>query len=397
MAYGKDKEGRDLVQASAFRSRTFNQAARALSRNKFPSTGGGKGGPPYWVDQFLPPIGYDATIRLLPGNFKQSELIEISKDEVQVVEVDAPFVKFVEHFDGTNQRGCICSAGPLAHFKDKRDPCLGCDIYWATAARNSAGRFESSRMSKQNKYAFALFDYRPFHEIEQIDRSTGLARKNTAGIPYKEWKACMGRGCDYCKGQVPIAKVGHSTHWAINYTQLQIFRAAERDIGRSCTVCGNVQCINSLAWICSNCQECIIDMDTTELKPQELIEKTDDEQTCPFCQYKGNLDEIYECRPCAERGLQGLRATLFDVDLTLTMVQVNDKKQLTIKTYSAPHPIAPEFVEAAKPLDLVRRYRPDTIHKQSEQFGVAMTQPAGAPAGGAPTQVPYQNPNKLPS
>ena len=385
MAYGKDAAGQAAVQGSAFRSRTFNQATRALSRNRFPrGDSGGKGGLPYWVDQFQPPISIDCVIRLMDGKFKQEELVEVGND-VQVQEVQSPMVKFVDHFDGAHQRSCICSAGALANYKDKRKECYGCDIYWDTAARNNAGRFESSRMSRQNKYAFAIFDYRPYHHVDQIDRETGKVKTNTKGEPYKNWEPCQGRVCPYCKAGVEM-KVGHSTHWPINYTQLQLLRGVERDVGRSCAVCGGIDVVDSLGWMCGSCGECVIEMATTELQPKELIEQTENEIKCPLCGYNGFLDEVYECRSCAARGMPGLRATLFDVDLTVsTMLLEGNKKQMIIKKYSSPHVIAPEFLEAAKPLDLIRRYRPDSLERQAEVFKVEKS--------GGPTQ-PYQNPNK---
>lgn len=392
MAFGKDDEGRQLVQAGAFRSRTFNQQARALARNRFPGGGGGgKGGSMYWIDQFQPPIGYSCTIRLLAGAFKQEELIE-QGDQVEVVVVDSPLVKFVEHFDGANSKSAICSAGAFANYRDKRKPCHGCEIYWATATRNaSTGKFDSSRMSRQNKYAIPIFDYRPYHSVPVIDRETGKVKANNAGKPFTDWKVCSGRACEYCRANLEL-KVGHSTHWALNYTQLQTVRAAERNIGKSCSVCGNIDCVESLGWMCSSCGEGVIDMQTTTLKPQELIDQTEEEQVCPYCKYKGYLEELYSCAHCVSRGQgSGLRATLFDVDLNVTMMQMpNEKKQLIIEKFSAPHPIAPEFVEAAKPLDLLKKYRPDSIESQAKKFGV----PAVAPS--TEGQQSYQNPNRVP-
>jgi len=420
MAYGKDDAGRAAVQQGAFRGtsgRTFNQASRALSRNRFPGQGGegGRGGSMYWIDQYQPPIGYDGQIRLLAGQFKQEELVQTGPgyNDVDVVEVDSEFVKFVEHFDGRNQKSTICSAGALANYRDKRKDCYGCDIYWETAERGQNGRVDSKRMSKQSKYAFAVFDYRPYHQVEVIDKETGRPKVNNSGQSYKDWKVCVGRGCDYCKAGIEV-KVGHSTHWAINYTQLQAFRATERDVGRSCAVCGGVDCVQSLGWMCGSCGECVIDMATTELQPKELIDRTENEQVCPYCNFTDFLTEVYECPPCAARGVSGLRATLFDVDLWVTMMQLEgNKKQLVIKKFSAPHQIPPEFVEAAKPIELLKKYRPDSLDAQAKKFGHApgaaqppqgqeAQQPQGAPPPQQPTQqfgsrlgtnIPYQNPN----
>jgi hypothetical protein len=190
--------------------------------------------------------------------------------------------------------------------------------------------------------------------------------------------------------------MGHSTHWAVNFSQLQAIRAAERDIGRSCSVCGGVNCIESLGWMCESCGEGVIDMATTELKPAELIEKVENEQVCPFCKHNGFLNELFQCKPCSARGQSGLRATLFDVDLTVTMLILQDKKkQLLIKGFSAPQPVAPEFAEAAKPVDLLRKYRPDSLQAQAAKFGYAppTADQQGTTAGGSQPQQPYQNPN----
>jgi hypothetical protein len=113
-------------------------------------------------------------------------------------------------------------------------------------------------------------------------------------------------------------------------------------------------------------------MSSTQLKRDELIKLTDEEYACGTCGNKSFLGEVYECKTCAPRGQTGVRATLFDVDLKVMLSPGgnNNSKVLQVSGWSAPHPIAPEFVEAAKPLDLVARYAPMALEQQASLFGV---------------------------
>jgi hypothetical protein len=330
------------------------------------------------------------TIRLVPGEYLQDQ-IEGEGDAAVIVQKVMPFIKFVDHFDGHNQRGAICSAGPWANVKEKRSPCYGCDIYWETAARNTEGRFTSTRISRQNKYAFCVFDYARYHKMEQIDRQSGQVRKDNKGTPFYNWVKCFGQGCDACRVPGIETKQGNMSHWPMNYTQLQVLRAAEVNIGRSCTTCGGVNCITSMAWICPSCKECAIDVSTTHLKKDELLQITDNVCQCASCAQQVLLTEIYECSICAQRGQAGVRASLFDVDLQVQLIPMpNDQKNLQISGWSPPYQLPAQFAEAAKPLDLVARYKPDPLEYQASRFGIKTNNPP--PGATAPQRQPHTGP-----
>jgi hypothetical protein len=386
MAFGKD--ARTLNAVSAFGSLRQQTAAATKQAGKRAS----RGGPPYFVDMYQPSMMDIDTIRLVPGEYLQ-DYIEGEGDNAQLVQKLATFVKFVDHFDGHMQRGAICSAGAWANDRNKRSPCYGCDIYWETAARNTEGRFTSTRISRQNKYAFCVFDYARYHKMEQIDRSNGQVRRDNKGQPFYNWVKCQGQGCDACRAPNIETKQGNMSHWPMNYTQLQVLRAAETNIGKSCTTCGSVNSINSMAWLCSNCKECAIDMATTHLKKDELLQITDNLCQCASCGQQVLLTEVYECSVCAQRGQQGVRATLFDVDLQVQLIPMpNDQKNLQISGWSQPYPIPAQFAEAAKPLDLVAKYKPDSLEYQASRFGIKVNAPA--PGATAPQRQPQTGPQQ---
>lgn len=384
MAFGKNPHTMNMVGS-------FRQMSGAAASNK--SGRRSRGGIPYFVDMYRPSTTEIDIIRLVPGEYLQDQL-EGDGDDVQLKQTVMPFIKFVEHFDGVKEKGSICSAGPWANFKDKRAPCHGCDIFWDTVVRNEKGRLESTRISRQNKYAFSVFDYGRYHKMDQIDYDTGRPKINPqTKQPYFNWVKCQGQMCDACRAGLET-KVGNMSHWPINYTQLQVLRSAETDIGKSCVVCCTENSVVSLGWECANCGDCAIDMSTTQMKLDELLKVTDEPYVCPACSTRGFLTEIYECQACTPRGHTGVRATLFDVDLRVKMIEAggNNSKQLQVLGWSAPRPIPAEFVEVAKPVDLVARYAPDPLDRQAQKFGLPAGSPKREPQTGAQPQQPAQPP-----
>jgi hypothetical protein len=384
MAFGKDKRTMSTVGS-------FRQMSNQLASHK-----GGRrshGGIPYFVDMYRPSTTEIDTIRLVPGEYLQDQ-IEGDGDNAKVVQSIMAFIKFVEHFDGTMQKGTICSAGPFANDKNKRAPCHGCDIFWDTVVRNEKGRLESTRISRQNKYAFSVLDYGRYHKMDQYDTATGQPKINpTTKQPYFNWVKCQGQGCDACRANIET-KFGNMSHWPINFTQLQVLRSAEVDIGKSCVVCGTENSIGSLGWECPNCGECAIDMATTQMKLDELLKMTDEHYTCPSCAQTGFLHEVYECRACTPRGHTGVRSTLFDVDLRVKVVETggNNGKVLQVLGWSAPRPIPTEFAEVAKPVDLVARYAPDPLDRQAQKFGISAAPKREPQTGSQPAARQYTNP-----
>lgn len=379
MAFGKNAQVRAKVGS-------FRQQSAAYTKKNF--GGGGRKGPPYFVDMYKPSTEYIDTVRFLPGPFVDEEA-QLVNEQLRIVPIQTSMKKFTEHYDGVNEKGAICSSKEWQKIEEQRKSCHGCDIFWETAERTTTGRLESSRMGRQQKYAFALYDYGMYHKVEQIDRQTGQPRVNKKKEPYYNWVKCGGQGCDMCQAGKEV-KYGSSTHFPMNWTELQIIRAAESDVGASCKVCQTQNCITSLAWTCQGCGEACIDMSTSTLKKDELLKMTDEEFTCPHCSTKGLLVEVFECAVCSSRGQQGARASIFDVDMQLRYIVAGDKKVLSVVGFSIPYPITAAEVAKwpgiDKPQDIVKRYAPDSLEFQAQRFGIAIAPPPGP--GQAPTPGP---------
>jgi len=383
MAFGKDSK---VIAAVG----SFRQVSSQFTKNQVGKKKGGSG-VPYFVDQFELPTELTA-VRLIPGQYLQDQVIgdeETDPENLQVQQILMPFIKFVDHYDGHNKRGAICSAGPLGNVKTRREPCRGCDIFWATVHRNQNGRLESSRMSRQNKYAFTIFDYSPYHKVPQYDRDNGQIRKNAQGEAYFNWIRCFGQGCDMCRNQNEW-KQGHCTHFNTSYTGLQTIRGAEADIGKSCVVCGHENCIISRGWMCGGCGAEVIDMSNTTLKTDEILKITDDPYGCGQCGQKVLLKEVYACGPCTQQGRQGIRAGLFDVDLKIKGVPstTGKGKTLNIMGWSAPYKLSPEMLALAQPIDLVARYAPMPFEAQVQLFGEVPNQGGRQPQNNGQQHMP---------
>jgi DNA-directed RNA polymerase subunit RPC12/RpoP len=388
MAFGKDPKLAAL-------GGSFRQSTNTFTQNR----GGGKstkGNVPYFVDMYQPSQLTIDTVRLVPGAYLQEQIVG-EGDEAQVAQVTMPFIKFTEHFYDTKHKGSICSAGAFANVKAKRGPCRGCDIFWETAAKNpTTNRFESNVISRQNKFAFSLLDYGPYHKLEQYDKEKGTVRTNSKGEPYYNWVKCQGQGCDACHAGKEV-KSGDMRHWPMSYTQFQQLRAAELLIGAACARCATVEvnnmaAIQSVAWSCPECGSRAIDMATTQLKLNEMLKVTDNPYTCGDCKAEVLLTEEYRCLECSKRGQQGLRAGLFDVDLRVQATPIEGKKgkDLQIRGWSPPRAVDPNYIEIVKPVDLVARYAPDSMEVQVSKFGAAVQR---APVtSGVPPQQQHAQP-----
>lgn len=353
---------------------SFRQMSGKFAQNKYEKKT--RRGIPYFVDMYKPSDVPD-TLRLIAGQFPQkdiqkklgpdgSPLCDEKGDPVyEAVEVISPFIKFTEHYDGKYKKSSICSAGPFANSKDKRDPCHGCDIYWDTVGRDEHGKLTSKRISRQNKYAFAVVDYGKYHKLEQVDAETGRVRMNPqTKEPYFNWVKCPVDACDACRQNVE-SKTGHATHWPMTWTDLQILRNAELDIGKSCTRCQQPGSIRSLAWYCPQCGEPQLNMATAQLKKDEIQQIVDNVFQCR-CGYEGFLSEEFACQHC---GPNGSRASLFDVDIQVKSVDVGGKRILQVSAFS--YPYTPNFPEELKkPFPLLDRYSPTPLQVQAGLFQV---------------------------
>lgn len=366
MAYGKDKA---VLQNTG----SFRQRANSYSQRQGEQRKRGSGGQiPFFVGQYKPPKDSDPdTIRILEGQYTVQE-VRGEGDHAEIVPTTLPFFPFTEHFDGRQQKSCICSAGPFAGNKKKANPCHGCDIFWSTREVGPDGKKKSDRMSKQDKYAFSIIDYGNYHKMPQIDRQTGQIRKADDGTPYYNWVKCTGLGCDGCKAQCETVQ-GQTKHWSMGWGHYNSLLASDEEVGRSCVNCGGVDTITGRAWVCPGCGDGIIDLATTSLKKEQVKETVDKEFHCN-CGFHGFLNEIIQCSHCTPQGGSARRATIFDVDMQVKRVSSakgdSDATQLIVVRWSAPRAIDQRFVQLAKPMQLDKIYTPTPLETQATQFAV---------------------------
>jgi len=388
MAFGKNPAGLNNVGSFRQTSHTFNQNR---SEKKFR---GGGGGPPSWVNEYRPPKDDVDLIRVIQGVYT---INDVDAQGALVKVENLTFWPFVEHFDARSKRRCVCSAGPNANDRNKRQPCHGCDLFWGSMKVNPVtNKKEKGFMGKRDMVAFTVVDYSKYHKIEQIDQQTGRVKTNDQGQPYYNWVKCSksseGRGaCDACDANKE-SKFGHRLHWPMGSDHYQTLLAYDETVGKACVVCGQKDVIRNDAWLCSNpdCGDAIID-DKTRLSSKEINEIVLKHCKCNTCGADGFLTELISCVNCTPAGKAPKRATIFDVDLRLCRVEPADgsnRTTLSIVGFTDPHPVAKQFAELAKPEDLSRIYAPTPLEKQAVLFQVPSTPPR-EPVTAANASRPY--------
>lgn len=373
MAYGKDPSvlsdiGNFHQNVAAFGNRGERKATRGGLR---------------FSNIYKPSEQFTDTVRLIPGDYD----IEYANDKGELQTIKLGFQTFVEHFSGRTKKGGICSAGPFAQFREKREPCLGCDIFWDEVQRKVKPR----SMGKRDMYVFNVLDYDTYYEVEQVDRQTGQIRLKDDKTPWMEWVKGVGRN-DLAKAG-KNSKKGHLCHWAMGHGHYTSLLAANEMIGEGCKSCGckivnGMAAIQSLAWLCSNpnCGEAIIDLSDTELNGDEIKKLTKKPMTCKRCRHMGMANEAIECLNCANP----VRACIFDVDLQLRKVKTakgedGNQTQLMVVGWSDPGPINDAFVKQVEKLyDLPKLYAPSSMEDQQRLFGEAPAAPATRAYGNAP-------------
>ena len=379
MAFGKDSTVMGAV--GSFRQ-TTGQYHQPRSDKK---SGGGSKGVPNFVGKYSPSEFSIDDIRILRGKYVQDEMVG-EGDNVTTKQVVKNYIKFTEHFDGVKMKSAICSAGALGGIKNKRNPCHGCDMFWATAGR-STGRFESTRISRVEKTAFSIFDYGAYHHIEARDKDGNVKVNNQTKQPYLNWEKCEGQGCTGCR-EGKETKYGDNRHWVLNNSQLEVLRDGDPLIGTACKTCRTANSIVSRSWVCQGCGNDAINVQTTDLKPKDLSAITDKPYKCE-CGHTGFLEELVGCQVCSKTGAIPARATIYDVDLRIKAIpnpNPNAKgKSIQLMGWSLPGSPPEQFIEFMEPLDLPAIYAPDSMATQISKFGdlPVKREPATGAAGTA--------------
>jgi len=174
--------------------------------------------------------------------------------------------------------------------------------------------------------SFVVLDYGTYHAVP-LDRH---ARKGRRRGQSPHWRPCAGSACLYCEGRLET-KVGHLARWRPDDAQLQNLRTVDGAAGEWCSSCRGKGCIEHLEWLCAGCGS------RMSYAAGRVV--SDASRTCSSCQRCVLLDEVYECAQCAARGRPGVRATIFDVDLTIAI----DGAGRLLCDHSIPRPIPLEF------------------------------------------------------
>jgi hypothetical protein len=386
MSYGRDPSM--LRKVGGFRQMGGVSMQKPKTKN---AGGGGGGGALRWHDKYAPSMIRPDTVRLLrnehlfqyvPMDEEDNPLHFDPDGRPQVWESVESFVKFVEHRSNRTERTEICSAGPLRDFWKYRDPCLGCDDYFngwkALREQYAGGKVPSGKrpsMGKREMWAMSVLHYATYHKAPQTDAKGQVKKNPNTNEPYMEWTPCLrtyGYQCPHCTANRET-KLGHVGHWPMGKEHWNVIVSLDSQVGDSCSNCGgipqnNTPCIQSSAWLCPNCDEAVIDLNTTEHTPEEIVKMTTSHTVCPHCSQLGLLTEYISCINCANPK----RATLFDVDINFMRVKQgsgdSERTVLQPSQWSPPRPIDPNFLGIAQALDLPKIYGATPLDVQAKSF-----------------------------
>lgn len=368
-SFGKDPSQLGRVQ-------NFRNQAQHYEKSKAHSGGGSKFGPPTWLNKFNPSYDDPDEIRVVRGDYEVLVGLQDATVDKQVL----PYFPFVEHFHGGLKKGSVCSAGPLGSFKDKRDPCIACDLYWAERSANR-GTKKQGAVSRRDMYSFSVLHFAPYAYIEQVDRETLKIREDSEGKAYMAWERILPNEVNHPKFQGKERRDAHMLHWDIGFGHWNTLLAYDKEIGKSCRACGGRNTIKTEAWLCPACGEALIEPGNTTYTPQEVEQLTTDDVTCAHCHQVIRMNELISCRGCA----QGVRADIFDVNMSVKRVKDpkgGNQSTLMVTGWSDPCGIDQRFTDIAKPLDLKKIFTPTSIELQSEIYRTGPGAPAPVAASG---------------
>lgn len=380
MAFGKNPAG--LAQVGSFR-----QMGHSWSQSRNEKKVRNSSSVPAWINQYRPSTDLPDTIRLIAGDYNVED---VDRNGNVFVVQHLPFYPFTEHYDSRSKKYSVCSAGPFASDRNKKQPCHGCDLFWSSMKEDPQrpGRKKPGFMSKRDMSVFTVIDYNTYHKVEQIDQQTGRVRTNDKGEPYYNWIKCGGRVCDACDAGKET-KQGKRLHWAMGSDHYNTLLTSDKDIGRSCVTCGENEVIHMEAWLCTQCGEAVID-DRSRLSEKDIDDIVLKPATCKQCGHHGFLQELINCTNCTSAGREPKRATLFDVDIKVRRVEASDgsnRSTLNVSGFSKPGPVSKTFQEYNKPEELNKIYAPTPLEVQAVLFQVVNREPVPA----SDLSRPYNN------
>jgi len=391
MGFGKEREGLNAVSPYGANVSFQQRTAFFLKQQSEQKQRKGAGGNLYG-DKFKPTMEVNQLDegRLIKGAYEYIGCDRNKNTYKHLLE----YWPYISHYDGREERSSICSGGIFHNFKDARDPCHGCDLFWSTRETGPDGKKKKGRVSKSDQYAFNWLHYHPYHKIPQVDRETGQAKMNAeTNEPYYEWVQCDGRLCKICPQNVETVPA-RLLKWEMgiqHFTALTV--EYQSQVGNTCKSCGTRDSISTIAYVCSNeaCGEAVIDMRDTTLSDADIIKIKNEPATCTQCKKESWLTEIMQCSNCSTPD----RSTIFDVDLKVRRMPMSDGSngtQLIVSSWSAPHPIDPRYVVyAEKTFDMPRIYQPSDLEFQARQFRITGGAPAGGPVQRTPVNSGFRN------
>jgi hypothetical protein len=400
MSYGKEDAHTNRITASM--SQQMGNARRFHT--------GGKQGAPAWANRYYPTkVGSD-TIRLVPGKYEIQRLLENDQVITEVV----PWYECTEHYYASIKQGIVCSGGVFRDHKTKKEPCEGCEMFWADwqerndiKQRTGQKVTNPNRVSKSNRFIFHVLDMGYWFKGPDFD-DNGLPRKDDKGNQYTKWikynQANPQHG--YLLSQVTDEKDkrwGRLLDWNMGRDHFGVLTKYADYTGANCASCGGIDCLQVQRWYCPGCHADMFDPQQLMLPAQALQELTSRPSVCRGCRGLYYPAEHLRCVNCPN----GVRASIFDVDLTLMAQEDPQNKgtQLCFLNVSAPKGIPDHFQDLLQKLpDLKVKYAPTSLADQRTKFqrakpggqppaaGAAHALPPPAPPGGAyggnPAPVP---------
>ncbi len=374
MAFGKDKNLLDKVDAfRAPRPQNLQQRHAQRTQARFTGGGGGGGGRPHWVGKWEPTLIGEDKIRCVAGDYTNKLVIEVDKGQYELItrEHDPDFC-YVEHFDGVKRKSAICSAGPWANFKDKRDPCRGCDERWGNRTLDPQSGKRKFRVSFRSMTALTIFHYAPYAKVPQEDADGHVKTNPDTNEAYMEWRVVLPH--ERRQFEQYEQRDGMLQHWPMGDAHYNVLLDYNKTVAQGCLNCMTKKAISTLAWICTPCGEAIIDFDSSTLPPDEVQKIVTNPVTCPHCHAREYPSEVISCRNCTPAGGAPRQATIFDVDMYVHRVKSANPDDngtvLAITDYDLVG-IDPRYADIIKPKPLEKIYAPYSMEKQIEIWGAA--------------------------
>lgn len=356
MSFGKDKSRLNLPSFRAQQQQTKSAGGG----------GGGGGRRPHWIGQYRPTdasVGDSDRVRLYRGEHAQ----KIANADNEVVETTLSYLIYTMHGTQVMRNGksrfasAICAGGPLAHIKEKREECLGCERHWE----------DKNSMSRMSQNAFTMLHFGDYAKVIQTDDKGQPKINNKTKEPFFDWE----------RTDPVLLRNEHKgleirdynlLHWSLGYRDYNKLGTYADDIAKACLTCGGKQSVSTVVWLCKGCGAGLIDPSSGMYKPEDIARLTASPVQCGQCKHEDYLEEVLNCSKCNDP----VRADIFDVDLFVK--KPKDPKtgktgELLITGWDNVGPIEDRFLEGETPifheLDLPRIYAPHSYAEQQEIFG----------------------------